>query len=126
MPFLFPYDASQASLFRPCAPPFFQGWVPTSDAALCCELSRLAYCGRETIESVLPSVSLHFLGEVSEEDSFGVYGFLARNEQAAFLVFRGTEAEDPIDIIDDAQFFPAPWEGGGLVHSGFAGALARV
>jgi hypothetical protein len=36
------------------------------------------------------------------------------------LAFRGTDADDPTDLGDDADFRLIPWRGGGRMHRGFA------
>src|SRR5262249_10931814 len=119
--------ASRQSLFHPCAPPFFSGWQPATDESLCCELSRLAYCGRPVVEAELPAASMRFVAGFADG---GTYAFLAEGVSPrpprAVLAFRGTEPDDPTDIIDDARFLPAGWSGNGLVHIGFFEALDRV
>ncbi|MBI5091570.1 MAG: lipase family protein [Candidatus Hydrogenedentes bacterium] len=130
MAYLFDYDASWKSLLTPCQPPFFNGWTPRSDAALCAELSRLAYCGGEVIGETLPNIGMRLVKVIDEMAGKGTFGFLAKDEARAVLVFRGTESTDPSDVIDDVRFFPCRWEfpdgTSAEVHSGFADALNRV
>lgn len=65
----------------------------------------------------------------------GTQAFVANNANFAIVSFRGTEvpqfdASNWIsslrDILQDVRFFPAPWEQGGHVHSGFKAALENV
>ena len=42
------------------------------------------------------------------------------------LSFRGTDAADPTDLMDDINAMPRPWVGEGKVHSGFAQALDEI
>lgn len=126
MPRFFPYDASWDTLNKPCKPPFFNGWRPTTEASLCCELSRLAYCQGQTVVDALAPVGLQVVREFSEAGNFGTYGVLVRNDTSAYLVFRGTQPNDPSDIFHDALIAPVSWQAGGNVHFGFKDALFRV
>jgi pimeloyl-ACP methyl ester carboxylesterase len=47
-------------------------------------------------------------------------------KQIGVVVFRGTDADDPTDIGDDADLLLKPWDAGGSVHTGFANALAAI
>lgn len=122
----FDYDDSWDSLLKPCRAPFFDGWQPATEAALCAELSRLAYCQGADVSDALSSVSLKLVGEISETKGTGTYGFVARRADLAVVAFRGTEPDDPRDIADDAEIVLVDWLAGGKVHHGFAGALLRV
>jgi triacylglycerol lipase len=55
-------------------------------------------------------------------------GFLAVSSDGknAFVVFRGTESDDPTDLSSDIHFSLAPWAAGGKVHGGFLTALDSV
>lgn len=54
-------------------------------------------------------------------------GYLAWNDQAVIVSFRGTEPGDPGDLFDDLGFAMAPWTSHAvLVHAGFKLALNRV
>jgi pimeloyl-ACP methyl ester carboxylesterase len=52
--------------------------------------------------------------------------FSAADAGRLYLAFRGTEADNPIDWITDAQFAPAPGVLGTKVHSGFRDALDEI
>ena len=119
------YDPTRAALYRPGdAARFFPRGVPRNAAALCAEMSRLAYCrDHETVERNLADIGfpdpLHF-------DEGGTQATLAVGEKAAVLAFRGTEGDDPTDVIMDALIKPDRWKPGGRVHFGFAKALDQV
>ena len=122
-----PYDATRKALFRPAEDAeFFVGWSgEESEAALCAELSRLAYAReRAAIERGLAAVGLALAAEPFDRD--GTFGYLAAGDGLSVLAFRGTESDDPTDLIDDALFLPESWPGPGLVHHGFIRALDRV
>lgn len=127
---LFPYDATSASLFTPCRGPFFDGWKPRSEGALCAELSRLAYCPRDEIVSVLAQIEMRHLALIAEADDRGTLAFLAADDERAVLSFRGTRSHDRQNVADDASFLFTSWTVGGesvgRVHRGFAKALSRV
>lgn len=54
-------------------------------------------------------------------------GYLAWNDTAVIVSFRGTEPGEPGDILDDLTFAVAPWDRhGDFVHLGFKSALDRV
>jgi hypothetical protein len=126
-----PYDASRKSLCHPGeADNFFQlGSIP-NDAALCAEMSRLAYVKDEMLLS-------EYLGRVGfRQDltlgygSMGTQLFIAsrQDDNLAIVAFRGTELDDPSDLFTDANFLLTPWaddSGGSLgrVYKGFAKAL---
>jgi hypothetical protein len=125
-----PYHPTQEALFTPGCHPFFHDWHPRSDSALCAELSRLAYCTRHAIATVLHRIGMQ-LGEVfSESDDNGTFGFLAHSEQRSILVFRGTRPHDRQNVLDDLNFLPTTWTVGdevvGRVHRGFSDAMRRV
>ena len=124
------YDASRRALFYPGrATDFFRRGAPPNAAALAAEVSRLVY-SHDTglIARALASVGLAKLA-FFPRDRFagrGTQALLAEGEDRAVLAFRGTEAGDPLDLIADADVFPAKWPSGGRVHRGFARALRAV
>lgn len=122
-----PYDPTRKALYLPCEDAvFFTDWTSDSEAAVCVEMSRLAYCDASTIEDQLATVDFTLV--TAPFDRGGTFGFLARSESddLTVLAYRGTQLEDPTDMIDDSLFLPAPWGEGGKVHLGFANALDRV
>ena len=126
-----PYDASRKSLYHPGeADNFFQlGSIP-NEAALCAEMSRLAYVKDERLLA-------QYLGRAGFRQDLALgYGsrgtqvFIAskQDNNLAVVAFRGTELDDPSDLFTDANFVLTPWaddSGGSLgqVHKGFAKAL---
>lgn len=119
------YDATRSALLRPGdATQYFLQGRPDSDAALCAEMSRLSYCRDE--ETVMDNVAAigfsgpHFFNEG------GTQAILTASDDKAVLAFRGTESDDPTDLVIDALFLPEAWEAGGKVHTGFAKALEYV
>lgn len=125
-----PYDASRASLYHPGAADDFFSWgVPRNDAALCAELSRLAYVKEESrLVSHLARAGFGLV-EALGYGQPGNQAFIASSGDAARTVvaFRGTEPEDPSDLFTDARFLLSEWCGPsgqhlGKVHDGFARA----
>jgi pimeloyl-ACP methyl ester carboxylesterase len=132
-----PYSAEKVDLYFPAKQAvFFPNGRPVSDAALCVEMSRLAYCqlagsfpfDQPGIRKILGRIG--FTGCTFFEHPIGIngggsHGLLAvdANAKLAVLAFRGTNASDPTDIMDDFGAIPAPWPTGGNVSSGFANAL---
>jgi len=134
------YSASKEDLFFPARrAAFFAGGRPKSEAALCAEMSRLAYARKEPVFGFARNQILQVLAAIGFSDcqffekptrpqGQGSHGFLAIDSanKLAVLSFRGTDADDPSDLMDDANVIPEPWLGSGKVHSGFAGALAEI
>ena len=135
-----PYSATKEDLFYPARRgAFFPDGRPASDAALCAEMARLAYARREPdfafdqdqILKVTLAIGFReckFFENPTGPQGQGSHGFLAIDDTAklAVLSFRGTDADDPTDLIDDIEASLEPWRGIGKVHSGFAGALNQI
>jgi hypothetical protein len=135
-----PYSAKKDDLYFPAQrAAFFPSGRPRSDAALCVEMVRLAYCRQESsfaldqprIKKVLESIRFtdcKFFDSTVHPNGRGSHGFLALDENVklAVLVFRGTDADDPTDISDDLNAIPETWQAGGKVHTGFADALLEL
>jgi Lipase (class 3) len=134
------YSPKKDDLFFPCKnAQFFSAGTPTFDAALCAELSRLAYCqidnnfafNQAKITTELARVGFTAAGFFETQRSKqngGTHCFVAlrNDQQLAAVAFRGTDKNDPSDLADDGNALKIPWERGGKVHAGFAGALAEV
>jgi triacylglycerol lipase len=136
------YSPLKVDLYTPCKnAKFFSAGPPRSDAALCAEMARLAYCrndgdfafDRARTRSVLAGIGYevadgNFYESNQTSHSGGTHCFLAVNpvEQAAVLSFRGTDANDPTDLVNDIDARPIAWEKGGRVHKGFADAVSTV
>jgi hypothetical protein len=135
-----PYSAEKDDLYYPAKQAvFFPQGRPRSDAALCVEMARLAYCRLETgfafdqdrIREVLGRIlftDCKFFETATAPDGGGSHAFLAldSNNNLAVLSFRGTDKDDPSDVADDLNALPQTWPKGGKVHSGFAKALQEV
>ena len=138
-----PYSASKMDLLYPArGGNFFPAGMPCSEAALCAELARLAYCrqepyfqfDRERISAVLKPFGFgcQFFESKGTPEGRGTHGFLASSDnwaedkRVAIVVFRGTDASDPTDLAADVQFLQIKWRGVGRVHKGFAEALDHV
>jgi pimeloyl-ACP methyl ester carboxylesterase len=139
-----PYSALQDDLYYPCKhADFFSSGPPKSEAALCAEMARLAYCQQESnfafnqdkIRNVLDRVGFktcQFFEKARGPRGEGAHCFLAlredaqKNKRLAVVAFRGTDKDDPTDVTYDIEFKREPWPIGGHVHTGFASALADV
>jgi hypothetical protein len=134
------FSPTKDDLFHPARRgQFFAGGRPRGEAALCAELCRLAYCrpephfklDQQTISSAL--APLEFTGVCFDSegtpDGRGSHAILTRGIDQAHggpltvVAFRGTDADDPTDLGDDADSLQTNWGPGGRVHRGFAHAL---
>ena len=134
------YSPRKDDLFYPCKnAQFFSAGAPKSDAALCVELSRLAYCQSETtfafdqarIKSELNKIGFTAAGffeskQIKQDGGTHCFVTVSNDKQLAVVAFRGTDKDDPSDLADDCNALKVPWERGGKVHDGFRGALAGV
>jgi hypothetical protein len=135
-----PYSAEKDDLYYPAKHAvFFPNGRPQSDAGLCMEMARLAYCQLETsfafdqdrIRKVLGRIQFtdgKFFETATEPEGGGSHAFLALDgkNMLAVVSFRGTDKDDASDLSDDFSALPQPWPAGGNVHSGFAKALLDV
>jgi hypothetical protein len=135
-----PYSAEKDDLYFPAKHAvFFPNGRSRSDAALCVELARLAYCrldigfafDRDRVRKVLGRIQFtdcKFFETAAEPNGGGSHAFLALDgdNKLAVLSFRGTDKDDPTDLADDLNALPQPWQAGGSVHCGFAKALQDV
>ena len=128
-----PYSPRKDDLYQPCEhAQFFPSGPPGSEAALCAEFSRLAYCQLSTsfafdqakIRQVLNTVRFT---ECDFVESRSIHCFVARRpNDLAVVSFRGTDAADPTDLGEDADLLLVPCQNGGKVHQGFLNALKEV
>jgi triacylglycerol lipase len=134
------YTPTRIDLIYPCQRGnFFPSGYPLTEAALCVEMTRLAYCHtppdfafpQASVRQVLARIGFSDV-ECFETQGLahegGTHCFLAINDDRslAVLSFRGTDASDLADIVDDLEFKFTPWPRGGRVHEGFAHALASI
>jgi Lipase (class 3) len=138
------YSARREDLYSPWKRgDYFSAGPPLTETELCTEISRLAYCrtqssfafDRERIQGILARFDFtycQFFESRQDSEGRGTHCFLAlRNSTAkekklAVVAFRGTDANDPSDLADDADFVPTSWQKGGRVHRGFAKALEEI
>lgn len=129
-----PYDSTRKSLYSPgLAEDFFQLYSGAfSDAALCAEMSRLAYVkDLNRLDTYLARAG-YVRNLAVGYGTAGTQLFIAVNTEknAVVISFRGTEPDDPSDLFTDADFRKAQWlnnsnEKIGEVHHGFADALTE-
>jgi hypothetical protein len=126
-----PYDPTRESVLQPGrAKDFFQRGPIQSDAALCAEMSRLAYVKDEDksdrlLTAYLKLAKFTLVGTIDGDS--GTYAFVAMSSEAdrptVVIAFRGTEVDDFRDLLTDLRLYKVPWKDGGKVHAGFRHAL---
>lgn len=118
-----PYDPTRASLYHPGeARDFFTRPGPLGRAALCAELSRLAYCDDSARRrESLARAGLHERAFLVRD---GTEVLIASAGPVTFVAFRGTD--DPKALLQDLKATPRAWKNGGLVHTGFVEHLDPV
>jgi hypothetical protein len=134
------YSPRKDDLFYPCKnAEFFPAGAPKSDAALCVELSRLAYCRSQMtfafdqarISSELGKIGFTANGffesqQIKRDGGTHCFVAVSNDQKLAVVAFRGTDKDDPTNLGDDINGLKVPWEHGGQVHRGFRDALADV
>jgi hypothetical protein len=137
-----PYSAKKEDLYFPGrSSNFFLNGRPKSEATLCAEMARAAYCrqdsdfsfDRQRIETFLARAgkwSCQFF-EGKGDPGGGIHCFVAScvdqaAEDITVVSIRGTDKDDPADVADDVDIEPVTWEAGGKVHRGFANALRQI
>ena len=134
------YSVAKDDLFLPCKNAiFFAPGVLNSEAALCAEMCRLAYChpdsnfsfNRDKISAELDRAGFTALGFFESQGTTqgrGTHCFVAQRKDQGLTVvsFRGTDKDDPTDVGADADALRVPWARGGTVHQGFKLALETV
>ena len=139
-----PYSASQQDLYYPARPlDSFPTQRPKTDAELCAWMSLLAYCDQfpnfafdqDTIRQKLGPLGFKLLGffeSKGQERNGGTHCFVAFDDDAvkenklAVVAFRGTDKDDPTDLLDDVEAQLVDWKGTAKVFDGFKDALAEV
>lgn len=135
------YSASKVDLYFPCQRgEFFPNGLPESEAVLCAEMCRLAYCRKSMSDFAFDPDKLRaVLGPIGFSDpqlfetkglpkNHGTHCFLTRHpgRNLSILAFRGTDADDPTDLTEDVEFKFEDWKPSGRVFTGFATALSQV
>ena len=140
-----PYSASQQDLFYAAKDlTSFPTARPNSDAELCAWMCLLAYrdnCpdsfafDQATIAAKLNPLgfsSVQFFESSGHAKQGGSHCFLAihddndPNKKLAVVAFRGTNKDDPTDLIDDVDAPLFDWQGRGKVFNGWKDALGEV
>ncbi len=127
------YDPSKAALFHPESQPALLGTeLPWTTHAICAELSRLAYWhydkGGQVLEHFQSVLTQAQFGEASlfTDTGTSTQGFAVIKGDNAYVAFRGTQPDDPTDILIDGLFWPVNWQGDGQVHDGFLRAYNSI
>jgi hypothetical protein len=134
---MIPYAPSRQALLHPeSQPTVFPSPKPLDEDGVCAELSRLAYIrfeqsgeGLEELQQALQRGGLQYAKHFYDSGT-GTQAFAALKPGGdVFLVFRGTQPDDPTDIGTDADLILRRWRGlpgEAAVHSGFAYALDSI
>jgi hypothetical protein len=118
-----PYDPTRAALYRPgAARDFFGRPGPRSRAALCAELSRLAYCDDAGARAA--ALARAGLQDGGFLDAHGTQAQVADLGPLRIVAFRGTD--DPKALLHDLRVVPRAWRDGTRVHGGFVDHLEPV
>jgi hypothetical protein len=139
-----PYSAGKQDLFFPAASlDPFPKTCPKTDAELCAWMSWLSYRDQGTnfgfdrngIQSVLRMIgfeNVFFLESTDQTKRGGTHCFLAiqgepgTKTSLAVVAFRGTNAGDMRDLLDDVEMLLVDWDGKGKIFQGFKLALAEI
>jgi hypothetical protein len=121
-----PYSAAKKDLFTPwMRADYFSHGEAAGKASFAAEISRLAYCRKQPslsfdtdlIRSVLAKIGFsdcNFFESAGVTSKGGTHCFSAvgadqqSGKQIGVVSFRGTDADDPTDIGDDADFVLKP------------------
>ena len=134
------YSPKKDDLFNPGRREGFFDEGRASEAVLCANMARLAYCrmepefefDRSRIQENLKRVgftSCDFFESHGTAAGKGIHCFLAlreTGERTAIVAFRGTDVKDLHDLWYDIDCEQILWSKGGRVHKGFSDALAQV
>jgi triacylglycerol lipase len=129
------YDATRAALLHPEGQAtLFSAGQNWSIEGVCAECSRLAYVRFETDDRNKAALTEAIASAGLDDPAFfsdpgtGTQAYTAIDTRGsrAFVVFRGTQPDDPSDIGTDAQAVLVDWQAQGKVHLGFRDALDSV
>jgi len=139
-----PYSATQQDLYYPAKSlDAFPSQRPKTDAELCAWMAWLAYrdqypdfaFDQAGIKQKLGAWGFQptgFFESRGHDRNGGTHCFVALHEDAvkekrvAVVSFRGTDKDDPTDLLDDVEAKLVSWKGGGKVFDGFMDALAEI
>jgi len=143
----FPPEKDEYTYFARAQDRPFATADPVVKAAWAADASMLAYARHGAtampaadFQANLARGGLRGLNQIGDWSAHGTQAYFAANDQFAILAFRGTEADDPVDVIDDGDLVLVPEldrrpDGRApqlslgipaLVHQGFQRALDRV
>jgi len=139
------YSASQQDLYYPAKDlSNFPTARPKSDAELCAWMALLSYCDQQpasfafdqnTISAKLRAMgfpSVQFFESRDHAKQGGTHCFLAihddpdASKNLAVVAFRGTDKDDPTDLLDDVDALLVDWNGKSKVFDGWKDALWEV
>lgn len=136
---IIPYDPTLAALLHPDrTSTVFGNLVPGAVTArvdaICAECSRLAYVHFESSDADWDQLQVALkAGGLNDPERFsdpltGAQAFAAlfADTGRPLIVFRGTQPDRLQDLIIILSVLPIPWNGPGLVHSGFATQFHRL
>jgi hypothetical protein len=121
------------------------GWT---EEAICAELARLAYFpfkgeGAERLPAALAKAGFGTLEcwdskvptygnwlararQLLRDRGAQAFGAVARDGSLAIVAFRGTQPNQPMDLLVDLSFRAVSWSGAGRVHEGFLKAYQSL
>ena len=127
------FDPSKTALYHPQYQAALLGSEqPWTQHAICAELARLAYWRFEQDAEVLEKFKsvLAQAGfaepEFFNDDMTSTQCFATFKVDTVYVAFRGSQPDDPTDILIDGLFLPVHWQGPGLVHDGFLRAYNSI
>lgn len=139
-----PYSARKQDLFYPAKnlKPF-PATRPCSDAELCAWMSLLAYCDQGTnfafdrgkVTAHLEPLGFQpvkFAESADVTKKGGTHCFVAVHQGGSkesglmVVAFRGTNKDDPKDVLDDIEAELTAWRGRGRISAGFNNAFEEV
>ena len=139
-----PYSAAQQDLYYPAKfLDAFPAQRPKSEAELCAWMAWLSYrdqypdfaFDRNGITQKLSTWDFQptgFFESRGHDRNGGTHCFVALQDDTnkanklAVVSFRGTDKDDPTDLLDDVEAKLVDWKGGGQVFDGFQDALAEI
>jgi hypothetical protein len=139
-----PYSASQQELFFPAKLlDIFPQQRPKTDPELCSWMAWLAYrdlypdfaFDRDSVTQKLGTWGFEPVGYFESQGhdrNGGTHCFVAlhddpvKENKLAVVAFRGTDKDDPADVLDDVKAKLVDWSGKGQVFDGFIDALDEV
>ena len=129
-----PYDPTISSLIHPgLKDTFFSSLTSVNHLQLAVEAARLSYYSfekraqeKDRLSLALQVVGYSGVQTFSSGSGAQAIAAYAPATRSAILAFRGTQPESLEDIGIDASALPTPWQGIGLVHTGFSLAFQSL